>query len=77
MTTALDELTDQVRKNTSIIASAKALIAGIAERIANAGTDGTKLAALTAELRSADDDLSAAILSNTPQAPEVAPPPAA
>lgn len=66
---ALDDLTAQVASNRTVIDSALVLINGIADRIAAAGTDPAKLAALTADLKSEDDALSAAVASNTPPVP--------
>lgn len=63
---ALDDLTAQVAANKTVIDSALALIAGIADRIAAAGTDPAKLAELTASLKSEDDALAAAVAANTP-----------
>jgi hypothetical protein len=69
MSAELDSLTAQVKANTDVEASALALINGIAARITAAGTDPAALAALTASLKSSDDDLAAAVLANTPAAP--------
>jgi hypothetical protein len=65
---ALDDLTAQVAANTTVSQSALTLINGIAARITAAGTDPTKLAALTASLKSDDDALAAAVTANTPAA---------
>lgn len=64
----LDNLTAQVAGNRSAIDSAVVLINGIADRITQAGTDPAKLAALTADLKSEDDTLAAAVVANTPVA---------
>lgn len=66
MSTELDTLTSQVQANTDLLDSAIVLINGIAARITAAGTDPAKLSALTAELKSKDDALAAAVLANTP-----------
>lgn len=65
---ALDDLTAQVAADTTVIQSAVTLINGIAAQIAAAGTDPTKLAALTASLKANDDSLAAAVTANTPAA---------
>lgn len=70
----LDDLTSQVAANKTVVDSALALIAGIADRIAAAGTDPAKLAALTSDLKSEDDALAEAVAANTP-APAPAPTP--
>lgn len=68
---ALDDLTAQVAQTKTVVDSAIALINGIADRIAAAGTDPQKLNDLTTSLKSETDSLAAAVASNTP------PPPAA
>jgi hypothetical protein len=65
---SLDDLTAQVAANKSVSQSALILINGIADRITAAGADPAKLAALTASLKSDDDDLAAAVKANTPAA---------
>ena len=65
---ALDDLTAQVQANKTVTDSAIALINGIADRIAAAGTDQGKLADLTASLKSETDVLAAAVQANTPAA---------
>ena len=62
----IDELTNQVTANTTVIESAIALIDGIAARIDAAGVDPVKLAALRDELKAKDDALAAAVSANTP-----------
>ena len=69
MMAALDDLKAQVAQNKTVIDSALALIAGIADRIAAAGTDPAALADLTAQLKSEDDALAAAVATNTPAPP--------
>lgn len=66
---ALDDLTAQVAANKTVIDSALTLIAGIADRIAAAGTDPQKLADLTASLKAEDDALALAVTANTPVPP--------
>lgn len=63
---ALDDLKAQVTANTSVLASAVALINGIAARIKAAGVDPAKLQELTDELAAKDAELSAAVVANTP-----------
>lgn len=65
----LDDLTAQVAANRTVIDSALALINGIADRIKAAGVDPAKLSALTADLKSEDDALAAAVTANTPATP--------
>lgn len=71
MANELDALTAQVAANTTVSASALALINGIAARITAAGVDPAKLAALTASLKTDDDALAAAVVANTPATPTV------
>lgn len=68
MSVELDNLTAQVTANSTLLDSATTLINGIADRITAAGVDPTKLAALSAELKSKDDALAAAVVANTPAA---------
>ncbi len=65
---AIDDLTAQVAQNTTVEASAVTLIEGLAAQIAAAGTDPTKLAALTTSLNTSATALAAAITANTPAA---------
>lgn len=69
MSIELDNLTAQVKSNSDLLDSATTLINGIADRIAAAGTDPTKLQALTAELKAKDDVLAQAVTANTPATP--------
>lgn len=69
MSQEFDDLTAQVKSNTEVLNSAVVLINGIADRITAAGVDPQKLAALTTELKSKDEELAAAVLANTPPAP--------
>lgn len=66
MSQQLDDLTAQVRANSTVLQSAITLINGIADRIKAAGTDPVALQALTDELAAKDADLSAAVVANTP-----------
>lgn len=63
---SLDQLTAQVQSNTDVAKSAVVLINGIADRIAQAGGDPVKLQELTASLRTSNEELSAAVVANTP-----------
>lgn len=62
----LDTLTAQVAANSSALDGAIVVINGIADRIAAAGVDPARLAALTAELRTKDEQLAAAIVAVPP-----------
>jgi hypothetical protein len=64
----LDDLTAQVKATDDAQQSALVLINGIADRLAAAGTDPVKLAALTADLKTNSDALAAAVTANTPPA---------
>lgn len=66
MSQELDNLTAQVKSNNDLLDSATTLINGIADRISAAGTDPTKLKALTDELKAKDDALASAVTANTP-----------
>jgi hypothetical protein len=66
---SIDDLTAQVAASTTVEASAVTLIQGLAARLAAAGTDPTKLAALGASLKTSADALAAAVTANTPAAP--------
>ena len=68
MSKELDDLTAQVAANKTVLGGAVTLINGIADRIAAAGTDPVALAALTADLKSQDEELGAAVLAQTPAA---------
>lgn len=68
MSKELDDLTAQVKSNSDLLDSATALINGIADRIAAAGTDPAALQALTDELKAKDATLAAAVTANTPSA---------
>jgi len=69
MSKELDDLTAQVAANSTVVGSAIALINGIADRITAAGVDVAKLQALTDELRTQDEALGTAVVSNTPVTP--------
>jgi len=61
----LDALTAEVARNTTVEASALALIQGLAAQIKAAGTDPVALNAITASLTANDDALAAAVTANT------------
>lgn len=65
----LSALTASVAKNTSVVASALALIQGLSAQLAAAGTDPVALAALQAQLDASDTALADAVAANTPAAP--------
>lgn len=64
----LDALTAQVTANTDAEAGAILVLNDLHARLVAAGTDPTKLAALTASLSTSKDALAAAIVANTPAA---------
>lgn len=64
----LEALAAEVSETNGIIASAITLIEGIAAKLAEAGTDPAKLAALTADLNTSSEALAAAVAANTPPA---------
>jgi chromosome segregation ATPase len=75
---AIDQLTAQVAKNTDVTASAKVLISGFSQKLADAVAAATAAGATPAELKAvtdlaaavkaSDDDLAGAIAQNTPAA---------
>lgn len=69
MSSELQALTDQVAKNTTVEASAIALIQGIADKLAHAQSDPTQINGLAAQLKNSADALAAAVAANTPAAP--------
>lgn len=69
MSKEVDDMAAEVAETNTVMASAVVLIEGIAARIAEAGVDATKLAALTAELDTKSQQLAAAVAANTPAAP--------
>ena len=64
----LDTLAANVKRNTDVIASAKQVLAGLAQQIRDAGTNEAKLTALAATLDTDDAGLAAAIAAGTPAA---------
>lgn len=83
MSDSLEALKLEVAKNTSVAASALALIRGLRQQIIDAGTDPAELQALVDTLAGSDADLAKAVSENTVAAPGVqlpgaaTPPPAA
>lgn len=65
----ITELETEVAEEVTIMASATALINGFAQRLADAGVDPVKLAALRADLDSNGNSLAEAVAANTPAAP--------
>lgn len=65
----LDSLTAAVKANTDVEQSAIALIADIAQRLADAKTDPAAVQALADQLNANAAALSAAVVANTPAAP--------
>jgi hypothetical protein len=61
----LDDLATQVAQNTEVEASAVQLIQNIADKLAAAGTDPVKLAALKEQLTNSASALAAAVAANT------------
>lgn len=64
----LDQLTTDVTANTDAVASATALINGLAQQIKDAGTDPVALKALTDKLEANTQALASAVTANTPAA---------
>lgn len=70
MSAQLDQLGEQVRKNTDLNQSAIVLIRGLSQQIKDAKDDPVKLAQLAADLDRSAQDLGSAINENTPAATE-------
>ena len=64
MSAEFDALTAQVAATVGVETSAKALIDGFAAKLAAAGTDPVKLAALSADLKTSSDALAASVAAN-------------
>lgn len=62
----LTRITEEVEENTTVVASAVALIKGLRDEIAAAGTDPQKLADLVNKLDTQNRDLADAVAANTP-----------
>jgi hypothetical protein len=69
MSKELDDLTASVAAEGTVIDSAVALINGLAEQLAAAGTDPAKLAALKSDIDAKAAALASAVAANTPAAP--------
>jgi hypothetical protein len=68
MTTELQALTDQVKANEDLEASAIQLIQGIASQLAAAKEDPAAVQALSDSLKASADALASAVTANTPAA---------
>lgn len=68
------KLTQDVTDNTSVVQSAITLLGNIKALLDAAGTDPTKLAALSSALEKNSSDLAAAVAANTPGGPVVVDP---
>jgi hypothetical protein len=66
----LDTLTAEVANNTSVEQSAVTLLGNLKAELDAAGTDPVALKALSDQLAANDTALAAAIVANTPAAPE-------
>ena len=64
--TKLQDLQAAVQAEDNVIQSAVTLINGIAQRIADAGTDPAALQALTDDINAQAQSLAAAVAANTP-----------
>ena len=71
---AVDDTAAAVATEDTVIDGAVALIQGLVAAVKAAGTDPTKLAALTADITAKTAVLSAAVLANTPTPAASAPP---
>jgi glutamate-1-semialdehyde aminotransferase len=69
MISELTALQAQVAQNTTINGSAVTLISGIAAQFAALKDDPAAISALSDQLKTSANDLSAAIAANTPAAP--------
>lgn len=65
----LTVLTAQVKRNTDVTSSAVQLIQGIAAQLKVASGDQTAVDTLATQLQTSADSLAAAIVANTPAAP--------
>lgn len=74
MSQELDDLTTQVTNNNTLVGSAITLIQGLKTALDAAGTDPTKLKALSDSLGAKDQELADAITANTPAAQPTATP---
>lgn len=69
MSQELDALTAQVAANRTVAQSAITLISGLAQQILDHVNDPAALTALANELKATDQELSDAVLQNTPATP--------
>jgi len=65
----LDQLTADVQRQGDVVASAVTLLQGLKAALDAAGTDPTKLAALSAQIEAQTQSLADAVAANTPAAP--------
>lgn len=70
MANELEVLTAEVAETKTVMGSAVVLLQGLKQKLDEAGTDATKLKALSAELDVNTNDLAAAITANTPAEPQ-------
>jgi hypothetical protein len=66
---AVDDLIATVAAEDTVIDSAIAFIAGVPALIEAAGTDATKLSALSTAIKAKAQQLADAMVANTPEAP--------
>ena len=71
----LTQLTTDVQNNATVIGSAVTLLQGLKQQLDAAGTDATKLAALSSSLEAQTQSLADAVAANTPAS--TTPPPTA
>lgn len=69
MSDSLDRLTAEVAETKTVAASAKAMIAGLAQQIRDNATDEAALNQLADDLDSSTNDLAGALTENTPAEP--------
>ena len=69
MSAQLDNLKTKVAANTTVIQSAIVFINGLAQALKDARDDPAAIDALAAELETRDQELSGALVTNTPAAP--------
>ena len=61
----IDDLTQDVQAQTTVVASVTTLLASLSQQLAAAGTDPVKLAALKTQIDTNTASLSAAVVANT------------
>ena len=66
MSAEFDRLSAEVAENTSVVASAKAMIAGLAQQIRDSKDDPAALGKLADQLDASSTDLASAVAANTP-----------